>query len=125
MNYQSCSTVGEQGVVANAQRYTWILQRVLRSAVSLDSEVRHITRMRSLRILQSVVLLARIEMWTSRGERWSLTLGELVNMCGMLAGRQVLEVERNRNTACALANANEASPQTDEMYSPACSSGLL
>src|SRR5258706_9559561 len=62
--------------------------------------------MRPLWILQPVVLLVRIEMWTSRSEGWSLTLGDLVNVCGMLAGGQVLEVERNRNAGTALALAN-------------------
>src|SRR5260370_39888163 len=62
--------------------------------------------MRPLWILQPVVLLVRIEVWTGRSESWPLTLGDLVNVCGVLAGRQVLEVEGNRNAGTALALAN-------------------
>jgi hypothetical protein len=47
-----------QEAVAIAQVYTRIWERVLCRSVSLDSEVRHVTRVRPLWILQPVVLLA-------------------------------------------------------------------
>src|SRR6516165_2865165 len=102
MDHQGRSAVGEQGVIAIAQIYQRSLECVLRRAVTLDREVRHVTRMRPLWVLQPMVLLVRIEMWAGRRERWPLTLGRLVNVRGMLAGRQVLEVERNRNAGTAL-----------------------
>jgi hypothetical protein len=106
VNHQGRSAVDDQGAVAIAQVYTRIWECIICIPVSLDSEVRHVTGMRPLWILQTVVLLVRIEMWTSRRESWSLTLRDLVNVCGMLAGRQVLEVEGNRNAGTALAVAN-------------------
>ena len=48
--------------------------------------------MRPLWILQPVLLLVRIEMWAGRSESWPLTLTDLVNVGGMLTGRQVLDV---------------------------------
>jgi hypothetical protein len=68
--------------------------------------------MRPFWILQPMVLLVRIEVWTGRSESWSLTLGELVNVGGTLAGRQVLEVERNRNAGTALTLINGSGANT-------------
>jgi len=62
--------------------------------------------MRPLWILQAMVLLVRIEVWTGRSESWSFTFGDLVNVGGMLAGRQVLEVEHNRDAGTALTLGN-------------------
>jgi hypothetical protein len=53
-----------------------------------------------------MVLLVRIEVWTGRSESWSLTFGDLVNVGGTFAGRQVLEVEHNRDAGTALAIGN-------------------
>jgi hypothetical protein len=62
--------------------------------------------MRPFWILQPMVLLVRIEVWTGRSESWSFTFGDLVNVGGMFAGRQVLEVEHNRDAETALALGN-------------------
>src|SRR5262249_18810341 len=65
-----------------------------------------VARMRPLWILQTMVLLVRIEVRTCRSEGWSFTFGDLVNVGGMLAGRQVPEVEHNRDAGTALALGN-------------------
>jgi hypothetical protein len=58
--------------------------------------------MRTFGIVQPVVLLLRIEVRARGGESWRLAFCHLVNVEGVLAGRQVFQVEPDLNSALLL-----------------------
>jgi len=87
MNHERGPSVRKQGMIAGAQIHTLICQFRLRCAIGLNSKVRHVTRMRSLGIIEAMVLLVGIEVRTGRRECRPLALGYLMKVCGMLAGR--------------------------------------
>src|SRR6516165_858909 len=62
--------------------------------------------MRPLWILHPMVSHFRIEVWAGRSESWPFTVGDLVDVYSAFAGRQALEVERDRYARTALAFAN-------------------
>jgi hypothetical protein len=58
--------------------------------------------MGSLGVLENMMLLVRIEVRTSQGECRTLTLGELVKVGRMPTGRQVLDVQLDREAGTTL-----------------------
>src|SRR6185312_7407896 len=54
------------------------------------------------RIFQPVFFLLRIEMTASGYKAWGFARGVLVNVNGMLAGRQILEIERDLHSTDAI-----------------------
>lgn len=93
MNDQRSSAVAENGVRTSTHRYIGSDRCFLRGPVGCYRKVLHIAGVRALRVLQPVLLLLRIEMPARRRESWNLALRVLMNMNGVLAGRQILQIQ--------------------------------
>ena len=63
-----------------------------------DGEVRHVTRVRSLRVTHPVLLLLRIEVAAGRRERRSVALGRLVHVDRVLSRAQSVDRQRDPHT---------------------------
>src|ERR1700740_1914168 len=83
-------------MVSFAQVDTWIRKCCLSRALGTEGEVGHVTSVRALGVLQAMVFLVGIEMWTRRREPGPFALSHLVDVCGMLSGRKVLHVQLDR-----------------------------
>src|SRR5262249_47717954 len=70
-----------------------IKNRVVRRAILIDLEVLHIAKMVAFRILQAVLLACGIEVRSRRLEVGPLALRHLMNVDGMLAGRQIPHIK--------------------------------
>jgi hypothetical protein len=62
-------------------------------ALSIDHEVAHIPGVVAFWIIESVLLAFGIEMRTGGLEVWRIALGILVEVDGVLAGRQIMKIE--------------------------------
>ena len=93
VNHQRSSTVAENGVVVIPPIHVFVDDLRFRSAVCVHGEIWHIPGVMALGIFQSMLFVVRIEMCTGGFEvRW-ITLRILVDMDGMLAWRQIVQVE--------------------------------
>ena len=95
VNHQRRSTVAEDGMRIIAHRDARSVHGNLRRAIRRDRKIRHVARVRPFRILQSVMFAVGIEMTARRRKRRAFTFRVLVNVDGVLARRQPLQVETN------------------------------
>ncbi len=95
MDHDRRPSIGKQRVrlAARAQYHVSIRHSRLRRAVLLDGEVRHVTGVVSLWVLETVLLARGIEMRPSRFEVGRIALGILMEMHCVLARWQFLERE--------------------------------
>jgi hypothetical protein len=99
MDDEGCSAAREDRVGSRRKRHPRVSHHRLRRTVGRDREVLHVACVRPERILQAVLLAVRIEVRTGGLERRRLAFRRLMNMDGMLAGWQILEIEGNRHAA--------------------------
>ena len=71
-------------------------------AVGRDCEIVHVAGVWSLRVLQPMLLAIGIEMRARGFECRGIALRHLMDVEGMLARGQILEIERNRYSSCRL-----------------------
>src|SRR5581483_3988518 len=74
------------------QIYPLIYDGELCCAVWLDCEIFHVPRVRALGIVQPVLFHIGIEVATS-GSEGRLAFGRLMDVDGVLSGREILEIE--------------------------------
>ena len=94
MDDQRRATVAEDGVAITwSPIHIFIDDPGLRLAISVHGDVLHIASMMTLRILQSVLFVVRIEVRAGRFEIWRVALWILVDVNGVLSWRQIVQVE--------------------------------
>ena len=98
MDDERCPPIAENRVTVVAQRHIRRNHCCLGSAIRTNSEILHIACVRSLRVLQPVMLAVWIEMRTSGSESRGIAFRNLVNVDRVLAGRQILEIQFNVHT---------------------------
>jgi len=88
------ASVAEERVGAVAEGYVAILESdSVGLALDTDGEVSHVAGVVAFGIIESVLLALRIEMRTGGFEIGRIALGVLMEVDGVLAGRQVVEME--------------------------------
>lgn len=93
MNDQRGTTVAEDGMIVLAHRHVFVHDADLRFTVLVHREVRHISRVVSLRICNAVFLILGIEVRTGALEIRPLALCVLMNMDRVLPGWKILYIE--------------------------------
>ena len=94
MDHQRGAAIAEDGMAVTwSPIHIFVDDTRLRFAISVDGEVWHIAGMMTFGILQAVLLVVRIEMRAGRFEIWRVTLWILVDVDGVLSGRQIVQVE--------------------------------
>src|SRR5579885_3278163 len=96
VNHQSSAAICENGVGAASHVYVVVFHARLGRTFRVHSEVRHVPCMMAFRLFHSMLLIRRIEMRTGGGER-RLALRVLMNVQRVLARRQVLHIELDRD----------------------------
>jgi hypothetical protein len=91
VDHDGGAAVAEQRVGAFAEGDVIILQHCLSVSFSVDGEVLHVTGVVAFGIIESVLLAFWIEMRSGRFEVGSVALGVLVEVDGVLAGRQIVK----------------------------------
>jgi hypothetical protein len=95
VDHQRGSTVAENrmGVVAhgNSGRNHGRLRRPIRS----HREIRHVARVRTIRILQPMLLHVWVQVWTRGSERRTFALRRCVYVDPVIAGHKIHQVEAN------------------------------
>ena len=74
----------------------------LRLALCVNGEVVHVAGMMAFGIFQPMLFIVRIEMWASRFEIRRIALCVLVDVDGMLSGRQIVQVELDHHALFSL-----------------------
>ena len=93
MNDEGTSSISENRVLAFGIGDGGSDNSYLGGAVRANQEVRHIAGMGASRIIRTVFFPIRVEMTARRGELRRIAFSGLMNVDGMLAGRQVREIE--------------------------------
>src|SRR5581483_7199570 len=82
-------------MIVIAKGYVFVDYRGLGGTLGIHREVRHVSGVVALRIVQAMLLALRIEMRTGRLEIRRIALGVLMNMDCVFPGRKILQVEAN------------------------------
>ncbi len=82
---------------AVAEGYVFVLDGRIGFAFHVNDEVLHVTGVVAFRIVESVLLAIRIEMRAGGFEVWRIALGTLMEVDGVLAGRQIVEMKLEGN----------------------------
>src|SRR5215471_2721802 len=92
MNYQSCPAIAEDGMIVAPERYVRRRDRDMGRSVGAHDQdkIRNIAGRCSTMIMPS---RGAGEMRAGRLEVWSFAFRELMNVDGMLSGRQALDVQ--------------------------------
>src|SRR5260370_15146551 len=93
MNDESCAASGKDGMRTVFQRDVRGNDCRLGPAFCVHGEIGDVAGVRALGILQAVMFAVGIEMTTSGFEVGAFTLGGLMDVDGVFAGREVLQVE--------------------------------
>ncbi len=93
MNDEGSSSISENRVLAFGIGDGGSDNSYLGGAVRANQEVRHIAGMGASRVIHTVFFPIRVEMTARRGELRRIAFSDLMNVDGMLAGRQVREIE--------------------------------
>ena len=87
------AAVAEQRVRTVAQSYVLILKAGARLSSRVDSKVQHVAGVVAFGILESVLFVFRIEMRTCGFEVGRIAFGILMEVDGVFAGRQIVEIQ--------------------------------
>ena len=98
MDYYGGAAVAEERVGAVAQSYVVVLEFCIGLTIRVDDEVLHVASVVAFGILQAVLLAIGIEMRAGRLEVGGIALGVLVEVDGVLAGREIVQVKLKGNT---------------------------
>jgi hypothetical protein len=109
VNYDCRPAVAEQGVGTVRKGYVVVLKSESVSfALSIDGEVLHIASVVAVGIIETVFLAIRIEMSTGRLEIGAFALGHLMEVEGMLSGREIVKVKLDDDARPFLREGNGA-----------------
>src|SRR5882724_8916777 len=100
MNHQRRASAGKNGMWIITQRDVGCADHTLGFALGVDLKVRRVTGVRPLRILQAMLFSIGIEMRAGRFEVWAFAFRCLVHMDGMLAWRQIVQIQLDGNAFC-------------------------
>jgi len=95
VNHQRRSTVTEERVAVRAEIDVFDRSPEMRVTLRVGGEVIQIAGVMAFRILQAMLLVVRIEVWSRRLEIRSITFRVLVNVNGVLSRRQAFKVGFN------------------------------
>jgi hypothetical protein len=93
VNHQGRSAVAERGVAVRAQIHAFVHDHQIRFPLGIHGEIVHVTGVGTVGILEAVLLAVGVEMGASRFEIRRFALGILVDVNGVFAGWQVLQVQ--------------------------------
>jgi len=91
------AAVAEEGMRAVAESYVFVLQGRVGFAFHVDGEVQHVAGVVAFGIIESVLLAIGIEMRAGGFEVGRIALRVLVEVDGVLAGRQVVKMKLEGN----------------------------
>ena len=98
MDYDGGATVAEERVGVGAEGYIFVVEFGLGLAVCADGKVFHVTGVVAFRVIEPVLLAFGIEMRTGGFEIRGIALGVLMEVNGVHAGREIVEVQLEANT---------------------------
>src|SRR5262249_1517626 len=102
VNNDRRAAIAEQRIRTFAERDILILELTAGLPVCIDAEIRHVASVVAFGVLQAVFFGTRIEVRSSRLKIRPFTLRNLMEMNGMLSGRQVVEIELNTHSRTLL-----------------------
>src|SRR5260370_3474873 len=108
MHYQRRAATGKYRVRTITQRYARSDDRGLGFAFGVGGKVGYVARVRTFRVLQSMLFAIRIEVRAGRLEVRHITLCILVNVDGVLARREVVQVQRDLDAIRSLGQRRRA-----------------
>jgi len=94
MNYDRCSTIAENGVVIVAESYVWRDYGNVGCAIGADDE-RKIRDVTGRGAIVAMLSAAGIEVRASGFEVGRIAFSDLMNVNGVFARRQILDVQRD------------------------------
>ena len=101
MDHQCGSTIAENGILRCPKRQVRVSNNhVLGFAIVIDDEIRYVSRVWTLRVIKAMLLAFRIEMRAGGFEVRGIAPGILVNMQGMLTGRQIVNIQFDLDPLC-------------------------
>jgi len=98
MDDQRRSAIRKDGVIVATQVDIRIGHRSFGRSIGGDSEIFHVSGMRSLGILQTVMFFVGIEVAAGGSESRRLALGVLMDVDSMFAGRKILQIQLDLDT---------------------------
>jgi hypothetical protein len=87
------ASIGEQRVRPLAEGYVFVLDAGVRFSLRIDGKVQHIAGVMAFRIVESMLFAVGIKVRAGRLEIGSITLWVLMKVDGVLAGRQIMEMQ--------------------------------
>lgn len=108
MNDNGGATVAKERVGAIAQGYVFVFKRDVGLTCRADDNVLHVAGVVAVGILQSMLLVFRIEVRAGRLEVGSFALGVLMKVNAVLARRKVMQLNLEPNPCALLPQNNRA-----------------
>ncbi len=98
VNHNRGAAISEQGVAVVAHIHGLVYERLLGGDTFCNGEIRHVPSVRALWVPQSMFLVVRIEVRACGLEVRHVAFWILMNMDGVLAGGEIIEIQPDLHT---------------------------
>jgi|SRR5208337_62567 len=102
------AAVAEKRMRAVAEGHVFVFHGGIGFAFHVNREVRHVAGVMAFGVVETVLLAVGIEMRAGGFEVWRIALGILMEVDGVLAGRQIVKMKLEGNTGSLLRESDRA-----------------